>query len=102
MVGKYAKGRYKELGNLAIHFSGDVMEIDSAEEMVVNVDGEALYAKKVVFRLIKGGVRFIFPKGMTFFASDKEENRRETEKNRIERRYFCSKLRCFRFLRDFF
>lgn len=52
LVGKYAKGRYRELANLITHLEGDHLEIDSETELVVNVDGEALWSKHVNFDLI--------------------------------------------------
>ena len=43
------------------------LEIDTAEEEVINVDGEAEYGKHIEFDLIPGGVNFIFPRDMAFF-----------------------------------
>lgn len=67
LVGKYAKGRYRELANLITHLEGGHLEIDSEQELVVNVDGEALYGKHVNFDLIPGGVNFLVPANMAFF-----------------------------------
>ena len=67
LVGKYAKGRYRELANLITHLEGDHLEIDSEQELVVNVDGEALWSKHVNFDLIPGGVNFLVPANMAFF-----------------------------------
>ena len=67
LVGKYAKGRYRELANLITHLEGDHLEIDSETELVVNVDGEALWSKHVNFDLIPGGVNFLVPANMAFF-----------------------------------
>ena len=67
LVGKYAKGRYRELANLITHLEGDHLEIDSENELVVNVDGEALWSKHVNFDLIPGGVNFLVPANMAFF-----------------------------------
>ncbi len=62
-----AKGRYRELANLITHLEGDHLEIDSETELVVNVDGEALWSKHVNFDLIPGGVNFLVPANMAFF-----------------------------------
>ena len=62
-----AKGRYRELANLITHLEGGHLEIDSETELVVNVDGEALYGKHVNFDLIPGGVNFLVPANMAFF-----------------------------------
>ena len=67
LVGKYAKGRYRELANLITHLEGGHLEIDSETELVVNVDGEALWSKHVNFDLIPGGVNFLVPANMAFF-----------------------------------
>lgn len=67
LVGKYAKGRYRELENLITHLEGDHLEIDSETELVVNIDGEALWSKHVNFDLIPGGVNFLVPANMAFF-----------------------------------
>ena len=67
LVGKYAKGRYRELANLITHLEGDHLEIDSETELVVNIDGEALWSKHVNFDLIPGGVNFLVPANMAFF-----------------------------------
>ena len=67
LVGKYAKGRYRELANLITHLEGGHLEIDSETELVVNIDGEALWSKHVNFDLIPGGVNFLVPANMAFF-----------------------------------
>lgn len=67
LVGKYAKGRYRELEQYITHLEGDHLEIDSENEIVVNIDGEALYGKHVNFDLIPGGVNFLVPANMAFF-----------------------------------
>ena len=67
LVGKYAKGRYRELEQFITHLEGDHLEIDSENEIVVNIDGEALYGKHVNFDLIPGGVNFLVPANMAFF-----------------------------------
>ena len=67
LVGKYAKGRYRELANLITHLEGDHLEIDSEQDLVVNIDGEALWSKHVNFDLIPGGVNFLVPANMAFF-----------------------------------
>lgn len=67
LVGKYAKGHYRELEKYITHLEGDHLEIDSENEIVVNIDGEALYSKHVNFDLIPGGVNFLVPANMAFF-----------------------------------
>lgn len=72
LVGKYAKGRWQDMGHLITHLRNSDMEIESDTELVVNVDGERVYGKSVRFRLLPGGVNFIFPRGMDFFAQTQE------------------------------
>jgi diacylglycerol kinase family enzyme len=40
------------------------MEIKCDRTFVINVDGEALYAQEIVFKLVPKGVNFIFPEKM--------------------------------------
>jgi len=61
IVGKYAKGRFKEFPNIFTHIRGQKIEISTDKEFVVNIDGEALYTDKVTFKLVRKGVNFIFP-----------------------------------------
>jgi len=61
IVGKYAKGRFKEFPNIFTHIRGRKMVISHDKEFVVNIDGEALYTNKVTFKLVHKGVNFVFP-----------------------------------------
>jgi len=70
IVGKYAKGRFREFEDLVTYIPGDGMEIESDKEFVVNIDGEVIRASKVCFKLIPKGVNFIFPPGLRFFDSE--------------------------------
>ena len=72
-VGKYAAGRYRELGGLVTHLRGTEMEIDAEDELRVNIDGEVLRSRLVTFRMVPGAVDFILPRGMKWDA--------KTEKN---------------------
>lgn len=73
LVSKYAAGRYKELVEYATHIPGKFMEIEAEEEVVVNIDGEALYSKKVTFEMVEGGLNIIYPKCLKFFNNEKEK-----------------------------
>ena len=50
-------------------FAFDITKLAAASEneIVVNIDGEALYGKHVNFDLIPGGVNFLVPANMAFF-----------------------------------
>ncbi len=65
MVGRYAKGRYREL-KVITRERGRVMELQSREEMAVNVDGEILRDRRVRMEICPGAVNFLFPKGAAF------------------------------------
>ena len=67
LIGKYAKGRADELSQYITHLTGTEIEIGFDEDNVVNIDGEALYAKRVRIRLVPGAANLIVPKGMKFF-----------------------------------
>ncbi len=73
LVGSYAKGKYANFPKYISHVRSTSMEIDSEKELVVNVDGEVIRSKKISMKVIPGGVNFIFPRGMEFFAPEKEE-----------------------------
>ena len=63
----YAKGKYRSFPQYITFVRTRHLEIDAAENEVINVDGEAEYGTHVVFDLIPGGVNFIFPRNMAFF-----------------------------------
>ncbi len=67
LIGKYAKGRADELPKYITHLRSDNVSIEFDEENVINLDGEAVFAKKVDMKLIPGAVKIIVPKGMRFF-----------------------------------
>lgn len=73
VVGHYAKGEYALFPKYITHIRGTYMEIESEKELVVNVDGEAIYGKKIVMKLIPGGVNFIYPKDIVLSEVKAEE-----------------------------
>lgn len=73
LVGKYAKGGYAQFPRYITHIRSDGMEIESEREIVVNVDGEAIYAKNINISMIPGGISFIFPSQMAFFKNEPEK-----------------------------
>ena len=64
---KYATGKYRAYPQYITFVRTRHLEIDAAEDEVINVDGEAEYGKHVVFDLAPGGVNFLFPRNMPFF-----------------------------------
>jgi len=69
IVGKYAKGKFKELPDIIKHLRITELEIEADRKFVVNIDGEAAYTNKMKFKLIKNGVNFIFPLKMSCYKA---------------------------------
>ena len=69
IVGAYAKGRYADYPKVLTHLRSDSMEITSKREMVVNVDGEAIYARRLSLRLRPKALNFIVPAGLSYFRA---------------------------------
>ena len=67
IVGAYAKGKYADYPHYITHLRGDSLDLESPTELVVNVDGEVIRARQVSFRLEKGALNFIVPKGLRYF-----------------------------------
>jgi diacylglycerol kinase (ATP) len=68
VVGKYAKGQYREFSDIITHIRGNNMQIESEKELVINIDGEALFAHDLHFQMIPGGVNFVFPADLSFWS----------------------------------
>ena len=67
-IGKYAKARGDELPEKYLsHIRSDHVFIGFEEDNVINIDGEAVFAKDVDMKLIPGAVKLIVPAGMKFF-----------------------------------
>ena len=71
LIGKYASGHGADLKKIVTHLRGDSITIDFDEDNVINLDGEALFARHVEMRLLPGAVRLLVPRGMKFF--DRED-----------------------------
>ncbi len=70
LIGKYSKGQAYKLTKFVRHLRTDSIEISFDEENVVQVDGEAMYAKDVSIRLLPKALRLIVPEGLHFFDKD--------------------------------
>ena len=68
LIGMYAKGRADEMPDYATHLRTDRIDIDFDQDNVINLDGEAIFARKLSMRLVPGILRLVVPKGMTFFG----------------------------------
>ena len=68
LIGKYSSGRWAELPPEKItHLVGSELIIDTPEDVVINIDGEALYRKHINFTLVPGALNFFTPKGLKYF-----------------------------------
>lgn len=75
LLNLYARGKYEKVPAIITHFKGKSIQIEEKEEFVINVDGEALYAKTACFQMEPGKINFIFPANMHCFAGDASENK---------------------------
>jgi len=69
IVGRFSKGKFSEFPEIFTYRRCTELEIACEREFGVNVDGEALYTKKIKFELIPKGVRFIFPQKLEYFKA---------------------------------
>ena len=67
ILGKYAKGRYRELTKYIRHIKAKKIIISAENDFVVNIDGEAMYTDKVEFEILPGSLNFICPKSVKFW-----------------------------------
>ena len=67
LIGKYAKGRYREMSDCITRYDSDRLELSSPEEFVVNIDGEAVFTDRITFALEHNRLSFIFPRDMEFY-----------------------------------
>jgi YegS/Rv2252/BmrU family lipid kinase len=66
VVGKYAKGRFREISDIITHIRGKTMSVESKTPLAVNIDGELLRASSITFTVLPGHIGFIFPEGLLF------------------------------------
>ena len=61
LVGKYAAGKYRQMRRYISALRGDHMTIEAETPIVVNVDGEALYARKIDLTLHPCALQLVVP-----------------------------------------
>ncbi len=66
LVGKYAKGQYRELPQLIRHFHTDCIHFTSPDELVTVVDGEVMRSKEFTVRLSEKKIHFFYPSGVSY------------------------------------
>ena len=67
LIGKYAKGAAASMPKYVTHMISDNVEIEFDEDNVINLDGEAMYGKKIRMQLVPKAMKLIVPVGMKFF-----------------------------------
>ena len=67
LIGQYAAGKADKYPKYIKHLRGTEIRIDFEEENVINLDGEAMYAKSVSMKLVPHALNLIVPEGMKFF-----------------------------------
>lgn len=67
LIGKYASGRADELPKYVSHLRGSQLSVSFDEENVINIDGEAIFARDVDISLHPKAARLVVPRGMSFF-----------------------------------
>ena len=66
LVGKYAKGRYRECPDLIWDYHGDRVHYESSEELVTVVDGEVMRGRSFTVALSDRKVNFFYPAGVDY------------------------------------
>ena len=69
IIGKYQAGQYKDFPALIRHYRTDSIRVVTPKEAVVQMDGEALVAKDITFRISDRKLRFFYPKGLSYRAA---------------------------------
>ncbi len=73
VIGKYKAGKYKEIPDLVRHFSTDKVKIICDKPTSVNLDGELLTAQTVEISVAPEKIRFFYPKGLSWKATQPAE-----------------------------
>ena len=68
LVGKYAKGLYRQFPEVITDYHGQAIRFSSPRELVAVVDGEVMRARQFVVKLADKKVNFFYPEGMSYRA----------------------------------
>lgn len=66
IIGKYAKGRYRDYPDLISHFQSRTVTVQCDKPGPINCDGELLLSDRAVFSLSNQKVNFFYPQGLTW------------------------------------
>ena len=66
LVGKYAKGKYRDYPELIYHRRGNGATVRGEQELLAVVDGEVVRGTKLTIRLSEKKVNFFYPAGCSY------------------------------------
>ena len=72
LVGKYAKGRYRQYPELILDYHGQGAAFSASEPITVVVDGEVMVDRAFTVRLSEKKVNFFYPAGAGYGVSEEE------------------------------
>ena len=78
-IGRYSTGRYQEVPKYIWPYHGDKVSFSSEEEMLVVVDGEAMWGKKFEVRLSEKKVNFFYPASVSYGIGAEERRHSATK-----------------------
>ncbi len=64
LLNKYSHGEYYKMPDIITHVRGRYIEIEADKTFPVNIDGEVIYTKDAVMRIIEHGANIFLPKGL--------------------------------------
>ena len=66
LVGKYAKGLYRNYPELIMEYHGDSITYSSGQEIITVVDGEVMRDTRFTVRLSEKKINFFYPSGADY------------------------------------
>ena len=66
VIGLYKAGRYREVPHLVTPYRGKKVRILCRKPSEINLDGELLMEQDATFEVVPKGIRFFYPKGLTY------------------------------------
>lgn len=68
VIGKFKNGQYAQLSQYIRYFRCKKVEIICDEPSEINLDGELLMGDKATFEVVHRGIRFFYPRGLSYRA----------------------------------
>lgn len=69
-IGRYSKGRYREVPKYIWPYHGNRITFSSEEEILVVVDGETMWGKEFLVRLSEKKVNFFYPASVSYCVEE--------------------------------